>query len=674
MAGTKKTTARKRLTGELSGKKAKAPGKAAAAAKSKRNGKTRAKSGSRATASGEGDATNGTLAEEPSAVSDLVAPVPASDSDDEGAGMYLHWEGRKGYRTHMPAPRVLEPVAKLGIGNGDGNRVIEGDNLQVMVSLRSQFQSRIDVAYLDPPYNTGKKDFAYSDARFHDPNAEADDKIYVTNEDGGRHTKWLNYMGPRLWLTWQLLDEHGVCFVSINDVELFRLGMLMDEIFGEQNRIGTLIWKQAVSNNPTRIAVEHEYILCYAKDITSVPERWQGISPAKEWMLQKYQDLRGKSDDPKRIEKEFRKAIKEHKAEYRAAQAAGSDDAIDLGRMERYRNVDARGPWAKDWHLEKPYEGGYFYDIPHPKTGKPVKRPPRGYRYPPESMQRLLDNDLIVFGKDESEPAQLRRYLKDASTALRSVITIPGRSGSDLLNSLIPGASDRYPHPKPVELISALVGAAGDLDSLVFDPFAGSGTTGHAVLRLNEKDGGFRRFILIEEGEKDDPYCRTLLAPRLAAAIEKENLDAGFAFEAMGRRVNRDAILELEREAIANLIIQTDATGKGRGITRIDGRYVIGWNSKQEAICLCWNGRSKSSISRDVLVDMFKEVEEFELRRPIRAYAATCQVGETDSFRFCQIPDEILAALHIADEEAAYEFDGEVVERLEAAVSGSANE
>lgn len=588
--------------------------------------------------------------------------------------MYLHWEGRKGYRTRMPAPRVLEPVPDLSYGNAMGNRVIEGDNLQVMVSLRSQYQGRVDVAYLDPPYNTGKKDFAFSDARFHDPNADADDMVYVNNEDGGRHTKWLNYLGPRLWLTWQLLAEHGICFVSINDVELFRLGMLMDEIFGEQNRIGTLVWKQAVSNNPTRIAVEHEYILCYAKRIDAVPERWQGISPAKEWLLSTYERLKAKQSDPKKLEKAYRAAVKEHRAAYRKAVAEGrDDDVINLGRMERYRNIDARGPWAKDWHLEKPYEGGYFYDIPHPETGKPVKRPPRGYRYPPESMKQLLENDLIVFGKDETEPAQLRRYLKDAATALRSVVVIPGRNGSDLLNSLIPGAADRYPHPKPVELMTLLLGAAADLDALVLDPFAGSGTTGHAVMRLNARDGGVRRFILIEEGAREDKYCRTLLAPRLQASIEKEELPGGFAFESKGRRLNRDAILELEREAIANLIIQTDATGKGRGISKVAGDYVIGHNTRQEAICLCWNGRTNSTITRDVLVQMFDEVKERGLRRPLRAYGATCDVGETDSFRFCQIPDEILAALQIEDDDAALAGDADAVERLEAAALTTAN-
>jgi hypothetical protein len=114
--------------------------------------------------------------------------VVAIDSPG-GAGMYLHWEGRRGYRTRIPAPRVIELAKKLSFREPDGNRIIEGDNLQVMVSLRSQYQSSFDIAYLDPPYNTGKGDFPYSDRRFHDPNADADDAVYVSNEDGCRSSR-----------------------------------------------------------------------------------------------------------------------------------------------------------------------------------------------------------------------------------------------------------------------------------------------------------------------------------------------------------------------------------------------------------------------------------------------------------------------------------------------------
>jgi adenine-specific DNA-methyltransferase len=588
--------------------------------------------------------------------------------------MYLHWEGRKGYRTRMPAPRVLEPVPELSYGDGEGNRVIEGDNLQVMVSLRSQYQGMIDVAYLDPPYNTGKKDFAYSDARFHDPNADADDMVYVTNEDGGRHTKWLNYMGPRLWLVWQLLAEHGICFVSINDVELFRLGMLMDEIFGEHNRIGIIVWKSQTDNNPSRIAIDHEYVLCYAKRIEDVPARWVGESAAKAWLMATYEDLKREHRDLARLEAAYQSAMKRHAKAFKDARERGeATDLADLGTFTRYNRVDDRGPYASMRHTENPKQGGYVYDVIHPVTGKSVKPPPKGYRFPKERMDELIADDRIVFFKDHSQPVQLKRYLREVRSPLRSIIDTTGRHGAAQLKRLLPDAAARYPNPKAVELMEQVLQLSAEDDALVLDPFAGSGTTGEAVLRLNAADGGHRRFILIEEGSREERFCRTILAPRLRAAIEKDGLPGGFVFETTGRRLNRSAILRLEREAIANLIVHTDATGKGRGITRVAGDYVIGHNGRQEAICLCWSGRTKSAITRDVLVAMFDEAKARGLRRPLRVYAATCDVGETDSFRFCQIPDEILAALQISDDDnAVLAGDADALETLEAARLGAA--
>ena len=115
-------------------------------------------------------------------------------------------------------------------------------------------------------------------------------------------------------------------------------------------------------------------------------------------------------------------------------------------------------------------------------------------------------------------------------------------------------------------------------------------------------------------------------------------------------------------------MIQTDATGKGRGIKRLDGDYLIGSNPRKEGICLCWNGRANSTITRDVLTGMFEEAKLRGLRRPLRVYGSTCEIGETESFRFCQIPDEILAALQLDDEEPDLaEESPEVMERLEAA-------
>lgn len=599
-----------------------------------------------------------------------------------GAGLYLHWDGRRSYRTHMPAPRVLEPVAELSTSDAASSMVIEGDNLQVMVSLRSQFRNGIDVAYLDPPYNTGRNDFRYSDKRFHDPNAEADDAVYVSSEDGGRHTKWLNYMGPRLYLVWELLADHGVCFVSISDDELYRLGMLMDEVFGEANKLGVLIWHGTRDNNPTRIATEHEYILCYAKRKAALPPIWSGGSVAKEWLMSQYTALEAlHGHDLTTLQREFQAVIRAQVAQHKAyisklevdASEGDIEEVIDLGALARYRFVDERGPYSSDRHTDNPGGPGYYYDVRHP-NGKVCAKPTNGYRFPPDRMTQLLAENRIVFGKDETKLVEVKRYLKDFGAPLRSVIDVPARAGANRLKKLFPDGETRFKHPKPVELIESLLSFAGNLDAVVLDPFAGSGTTGHAVMTLNAKDGGNRRFILIEEGTEEDKYCRTLTAARLAAAIERESLLGDYTFLETGQRLDRDAILALERAAIANLIVQTDLTGMGRGITPIAGqRYIIGRNSRGEGIALCWAGRHHATVTRQVLHEIFLEAKSIPVMKPLRIYGTTCTVGETQGFRFCQIPDEILAALQLAEEQAENEDQALVngLESLETAIQRS---
>jgi adenine-specific DNA-methyltransferase len=152
-----------------------------------------------------------------SSIAEAVAePIQISPSKNGGRGLYLHWEGKKLYRQRVPTPRILEPVASLSVGGVSDNLLVEGDNLQVLASLKPRYSGQIDVVYIDPPYNTGKDGFRYSDKRFHDPDADDSDAVYVNNEDGGRHTKWLNFMAPRLYLLWEMLnDDRGVIFVSM---------------------------------------------------------------------------------------------------------------------------------------------------------------------------------------------------------------------------------------------------------------------------------------------------------------------------------------------------------------------------------------------------------------------------------------------------------------------------
>jgi adenine-specific DNA-methyltransferase len=553
-------------------------------------------------------------------------------------GLYLQWEGKRVYRQQVPTPRLLEPVEKYSHGADRPNMLIEGDNLQVLASLKARYTGLIDVIYIDPPYNLGKDDFRYSDKRFHDPDADDSDAVYVSNEDGGRHTKWLNFIAPRLYMLWQLLhDERGVIFISINDVELFRLGMLVNEIFGENNWIGNIVWKATTDNNPSRIVIEHEYILCYAKNKDKLASRWTNRdNEIKAMLLEAFDRIKADSSSLAEIKKKFQKFA--------------SDNKAALGDLYRYRRVDKRGPYAARRNMDNPGKPGHKYDVIHPVTKKVCQMPFWGWRFTEATMKQLIKDDRIIFGKDETKIPELKVYLIDVEFPLRSVIQLDSRKGSNDLERLF-GTRDVFKNPKPVELIETLLGYTTRKDSIILDAFAGSGTTGEAVMKLNHGDNGKRTFILVEDGERDDKYTRTLTAKRLKAAINTHGYKSGFQFLKTGQKLDRQAIVTLERDSLASLICQADETGRGKGIIPVSGfKYIIGKNHRSEAICLFWNGADKSEVTADRLKEAAREVTEAGLKRPFRIYGTFCRVGDTASWKFCQIPDEILAQMHIEEE------------------------
>lgn len=562
-----------------------------------------------------------------------------SETNGISRGLYLQWEGKRVYRQRVPTPRLLEPVKRYSYGKDQRHLLVEGENLQVLASLRPRYAGQIDVIYIDPPYNLGKSDFRYSDKRFHDPDADDSDAVYVSNEDGGRHTKWLNFMAPRLYMLWQLLhDERGVLFVSINDVELFRLGMLLNEIFGEENWVGTLVWKGTTDNNPTRIATEHEYILCYAKSKSRLPTRWTNPeNDAKALMLDTFEQIKAEHSSIAEIQKHFLEFARENK------------DA--LGDLYRYRRVDEHGPFAARRNMDNPGKPGLKYDVIHPKTKQPCAMPFWGWRFTEATMKRLIRENRIIFGKDHTKIPELKVYLHEVEFPLRSVIELDARKGSNDLEALFK-RRDVFKNPKPVELIERLLGYTTRRNSIVLDAFAGSGTTGEAVMRLNARDNGDRRFILIEEGEGADTFCRTLTAKRLKLAIQRHGYtNEGFSFLKTGQKLDRKAIVTLERDSLASLICQADETGRGKGITPISGyKYVIGKNHRSEAICLLWDGIENSEVTPEDLMRASKEVSDAGLKRPFRIYGTFCRVGDTPSWKFCQIPDEIISQMHIEEE------------------------
>lgn len=524
-------------------------------------------------------------------------------------GLYLQWEGKRLYRQRIPTPRLLETVPELSVGTNSRNQIIEGDNLQTLASLKTQYAGAVKCIYADPPYNTGKRDFRYSDRRFRDPDADDTDAVYVSNQDGGRHTKWLNFMAPRLSILADMLTPDGGIMISIGDDEVFRLGLLMDEIFGENNHVATFIWQKHHSRNNTaeHVSNTHDYILFYAKDKGRLKVRHVGIEPGA---------------------------------------FANPDD-------------DPRGPWAS-----RALSANHFY-----AAGSYIVTAPMGKKYGPtkgrywslseENFHELDRKGEIWWGKNRNSRPRRKIYQGEEDPEAVPVTIWPAfdvghnQEATQEVRGL--GFDDASRHsPKPVRLIQRCIDLLCEPNegALILDPFAGTGTTGHAVLDLNERDAGNRWFIMIEQGNGSDKYCRTLTAERVKRAVAAEGYpDAGFTFYTTGRKIDRRAIVGLERDALASLICQADETGKGMGINRLTGYdYVIGKNPRGQAICLVWNGEADSEVTKDHLRAAAIEVTAAGLKRPFRIYGTHTLVGDTPSWKFCQIPDEILAQMHIQED------------------------
>lgn len=285
--------------------------------------------------------------------------------------------------------------------------------------------------YIDPPYNTGNKDFKYNDH-------------FVDKEDSYRHSKWLSFMEKRLRIAKRLLSGKGVIFISIDDNEQAQLKLLCDDIFGENEIVGKIIWKNVTDNNPTNIASEHEYILCYAKQKNQIEKVWKSTrSYAKEVLLKIETELLGKHQSIKFLEKEYKDWFKENKK--------------FLGELDRYKYIDFDGIYTGSQSVHNPGKEGYRYDIIHPNTKKPCKQPLMGYRFPESTINKLLEEGKILFGEDHNKLIEIKVYAKDYLSKLSSLIELDGRLGANELRGIFPNSPKMFNNPKPVELLTELL-------------------------------------------------------------------------------------------------------------------------------------------------------------------------------------------------------------------------
>lgn len=406
--------------------------------------------------------------------------------------------------THTP---VLTEDGSLFIDNGGQmNFLIEGDNLASLQLLEKTHKGKIDLIYIDPPYNTGSKDFIYDDT-------------FVDKTDLFSHSKWLSFMKSRLKIAKKLLTERGAIFISIDDNEQAQLKVLCDEIFGVENFITCLIWSAGRKNDSKYISVSHEYMLCYVKSISYLQEKgvlWKQRKQGIDDIYKEYEFLK------KRYKNDYKAMSSELKAWYKLL-----PDNHPARNHSHYNCIDERGVYFPS-DISWPGGGGPKYEVLHPITQKPVRVPNRGWVYPtPERMQEIIAQNLVHFGDDETSVPCRKTYLTDnESSTPYSVFYKDGRAATKRLRSLM--GDNVFQNPKDEEIIKNIIDFSALNTSIVLDFFAGSGTTGHAVMKLNAEDGGTRRFILCTNNENN--ICREVTYERIKRVIDKEGYAASLKY------------------------------------------------------------------------------------------------------------------------------------------------
>lgn len=467
----------------------------------------------------------------------------AVDERDEKYG--LTWHGKRAARqlALTPSTGTLRPCPDESVDwHTTQNLMIEGDNLEVLKLLQKSYTGKVKMIFIDPPYNTGN-DFIYPDdfgsgiggyLGLTGQQEPGGTKVSSNPESSGRfHTRWLDMMYPRLRLAASLLSSSGSLFVTIDDHEVANLREICDEIFGYENFVATIAWQKVFAKkNKALISGSHDHILVYAKNV----ESWRrNLLPRGE------------------------------------------------GQLAAFRNPDndPRGPWqsvsysvqSEDSERRKDYR--YEVELP---SGRLVP-PPAGRHWNglPERLAELRGDGRIWFGSDGDNPPRQKTFLSEVQDGI-----VPDTwwtqdevgNNQEAKKEIIAlfGESEPFNTPKPVRLIRRMLQIAtdGDGEDVVLDFFAGSGTTGQAVMQANGEDGGDRRFILVQypepTGRTDFPTISDITSARLRNAIESGGV--GNAMPSHGFRVfkldssNIEA-WEPERDAIGHSLEQAIEHLKG---------------------------------------------------------------------------------------------------------------
>lgn len=395
-------------------------------------------------------------------------------------------------QSQTPSTATLRPLKEKSVDwDTTENLYIEGDNLEVLKLLQRSYHGQVDMIYIDPPYNTGN-DFVYKDS-FGDTienYREQTGQEHASNpETNGRfHSNWLNMMYPRLRLARELLKSTGILVASIDESERKNLQCILDEIFGEANFAGEIIWKNSSKNDQRYISIQHEYLLIYVKDKNQNTGDWKQRKSGLEEIYNEFNHLHSQyGEDWQTIHEKIREWYR---------QFPPSDP---ISSNSHYSWMDEHGVYFPD-NISGPNAGQYVYDVIHPITGKVVKMPTTGWRYPESEMNRRISQNLVHFGKDETTVPNNKTYLKDTEyQSIPSILYRDGRVASKRLANLF-GGMKVFSNPKDVDVLASLMESFNiDDNGIVMDFFSGSGSIGEAAMRFTlKKNTGKLRWILVQ--------------------------------------------------------------------------------------------------------------------------------------------------------------------------------
>ena len=621
------------------------------------------------------------------------------------SGVVLSFHGKRTAQEidKKVRPRQTQIIKKFCVGMLEDqarNMIIEGENLQAMVTLYKE-RGQVDLILTDPPYNTGQY-FRYNDRWDTDPNDPELGQV-VKLEDGSRHTKWMKVMLPRLNMMKAMLKPHGILAICIDDNELFHLGMMLDEIFGEENRIGIINWQKSAAARPDNkhISTSTEYILVYAND--------------RDWA--RTATLARSEIDNKRYANPDNDPNGDWREGNLTAKSYSKKD--DYGIQSPFTGVvhypAGNGAWRhpknniKNWLIQwgSEYEErdikdgrGYALMVKEQKTGRVSKA------ISDKAFARFQQNNwpFVWFGFDGSCRPRVKTYLEKirrgkvpvtywaeedflideiADINLDSVswnYTESGRSADGVkeLNAII-GNSHGFTTVKPMKLMKKIIQLWCPPNGLVLDPYAGSGTTGHAVLELNSEMKSNIRFILIEQGEpeKGDKYARSLTGERLKRAILGERSDGkghfsvkapplggGFQFRMLTKKIDSKTVLTMRKDELIDVVITSHWENEKRGgcgLIRVEDdsyKYLVGRNEQNEGYFLIWNGGDQvGQLDTVTYATVIQEGKKAGLRQPFHVYARY-EIYQSRNVIFYKIPDKILAHLGLNENSDSFNEEG----------------